>query len=76
MATPKRSLVSTGLCRSEFWRFVYEVFSERRREEEEKNDVYRKRKKFQKWKTLRERERERECVCVCVLENIKREKKF
>ena len=35
-----------------------------------KNDGYRRRKKFQKWKTLRERERERErervCVCVCV----------
>ena len=75
--TPKRPLVSIGLCRSEVWRFVYEVFSERRREEEEKNDGYRKRKKFQKWKTLRERERESVCVCVCVCsENIKREKFF
>ena len=31
-----------------------------------KNDGYRRRKKFQKWKTLRERERVCVCVCVCV----------
>ena len=31
-----------------------------------KNDGYRRRKKFQKWKTLRERERERERERMCV----------
>ena len=45
-----------------------------------KNDGYRRRKKFQKWKTLgereRERERERESVCVCVCVCLKGDKRM